>query len=71
MTDAWFRKIAYPRNKEYTQRLHVSVPASIWDAAYSLKAESFTRGIRITFDEIVTAAIRDFLVREGGPLSRT
>jgi hypothetical protein len=68
MTLEWLRRIAYPRNKEYTQLLRVKIPFSLWDAEYSLKAEADNFGLSISFDEIITRAIRDFLVAGGVPI---
>jgi hypothetical protein len=68
MTTSWLRTIAYPRNKESTQRMCVQIPASLWDAAYSIKTESTNHGFKISFDAVITKAIRDFLVAGGIPI---
>jgi hypothetical protein len=68
MTTSWLRTIAFPRNKERTQSLGVSIPESLWNAAYSIKTESTNHGFKISFGEVITKAVRDFLVAGGVPI---
>ncbi len=68
MTTAWLRTIAFPRNKNIPGGLCVPIPESLWNAAYSIETESTNHGFKISFGEVITKAVRDFLVAGGVPI---